>query len=263
MSALGLPNFRAFLGAAQLQGIVHVHKPAGATDVVISSGPPDSAGFGGGAPDRGEDQPPVSRPPLASAVASKGRWLRADLWRALTDFSDTRYAYSPRTRTTFAIDPDPGTAAALGGGDSLDLPAMTGEEQKRWVSAFVTTCAPVGQRERLHELAETAEGVRAFTDEALTTPEVRRRWGRFLREHTTARAQTWAEEQSIPFSDLLDPVRPDPRPVAVATPEPAAPEVAPRTAEEELRSEILAVLSRLSLEELLVLRIPAKYALLR
>lgn len=236
-AATGFRSFRELLRLAEERSLVHVSKPEGGSDFLLTRAPADVT-IGG----PGEAPLELSR-------------LRPDLWGALLDWSATTYVYDRRTQRTV-----PGDSAVTLPEGSVPTPAKSQELRQAWMQTFARGLAPELKEQLLSTLAEDPSGA-AFLHMIRAQQQTRRRWEGFLRKPLLDLARDWAAEHGIPLADIVGSRSEAPAELARKP----APKSGRRgfAADAELRREILDVLGGLPLTELLKIPIPLEYSLRR
>jgi hypothetical protein len=231
---VGFSSFRALLDEARKRGLVRTAPSEDGADLTVhllveATAAPVQAG---------RENAPVLN-------------LRRDFWRALTDWSDdARYVFDRTTlRTVRELE------ASGSSEDSVVLvPSVHKSEQLTWMREFADAEASEGSRASLLAGLSGDTPTRGFSLALRDMAPAGRRWKKFLRRRVLDRATTWATDSGIPLSSLVE----------QADASPAAVPIASHLVQEEgdgTRSQILALLARMPLSELLRLRIPVEYAI--
>lgn len=177
--------------------------------------------------------------------------LRRDLWRALTDWSDdARYVFDRNTLQT--VREREASSSSL---DAIILvPSVRKSEQLTWMREFADAERSEASRASLLTGLSNDMPTRGFSLALRDMAPAGRRWKKYLRRRVLDRATTWATDNDIPLSSLVE----------QADASPAAAPIASHLVQEEgdgTRDQILALLARMPLSELLRLRIPVEYAI--
>lgn len=242
--AAGFRNFRALLLLASERALIAIEEPEGASDLIVTLA----------------EQEPVAVPRIersgSAGSSSSVTWLRHDMWRALTDWSPTVYKYDRRTHRTGPLrDGSPEETS-----ESVSVPTATPEQRNEWMNGFADTLDSELRSEALGALQQDPSG--ALFDAAVRSrPHARRRWEGFLRPRLIQLTKDWAEANSVPFEDVSE-VAPSSASLQIK-PATYASVPAQDSLEDQMRREVLEILSRMSLDDLLGLAIPVKYALRR
>ena len=143
--------------------------------------------------------PPVAilkgvRAESLSGVEFGAPWrIRADLWRAVLDFTSGR---------KYFWDPDRKFATSDGVSE-LEIPTITADTFNDWKRAFAETVEDAASNERLSDWAEHRRPA------SFLPPWLRRRWIGHLKTEVHKRLEAWFGEQGMELpSDFLK--RPDP-----------------------------------------------------
>lgn len=231
---VGFSSFRALLDEARKRGLVHTAPTEDGADLSVHLLAKD-----------------LPAPAPAAGAHAPTLTLRRDFWRALTDWSDqARYVFDRDSSEIVADSEDMGA-----GRDGLVvIPSIHKSEQLTWMQEFAESETSQGSRASLLAGLSDDTPTRGFSLALRDVAPAGRRWKKYLRKRVLDRATTWATDNSIPLSSLLAPENSSPSATSIAS---------HRDQDEGkgTRDEILALLARLPLSELLRLRIPVEYAI--
>lgn len=241
--AAGFRSFRALLQLASERGLISVDAPEGASDFVVSLG-----------------VQPIPTSPTPSAGVASGvthtTWLRHDFWRALTDWSQTSYLYNRRTRRTVATS----EADFADTADAVSFPVTSQEQRQQWIRDFSDSLAPEFRTTVLAKLGEDPSGA-SFDAEVRARPQTRRRWEGFLRSRLLDLTQQWAAAHGVPLTDVTETSHRTTAPVGSLSHFDQQAHLG--ATEDQIRREILSIMARMPLRDLLSIPIPVEYALRR
>jgi hypothetical protein len=233
---VGFSSFRALLDEARKRGLVHTAPTEDGADLSVHL--------------LAKDLPAPASAPTAVAHAPN-LTLRRDFWRALTDWSDqARYVFD-RDSSEIVADSENMGASREG---LLVIPSIHKSEQLTWMKEFAESETSEGSQASLLAGLSDDTPTRGFSLALRDMAPAGRRWKKYLRKRVLDRATRWATDNSIPLSSLLAPENSSPSATSIAS----------RRDQDEgegTRDEILALLARLPLSELLRLRIPVEYAI--
>lgn len=238
----GFKSFKAFLERAAADGVVKVVRPPGASDLAVSS-------VGG------------SATPLAESVPAAGRYLRRDVWSALTRTGGPSLWWCRETGELVGpLNEEPANA-----GSWVELAPLPRDEVIGWMQDFVATLDDPERAMKLNHTLKTASGYESFTTQVRGHQGTARKWGRFYRDHVMRHAFTWADANSVPRENVLQPAGRHPAASSPDTPSQSRSATIPASTtdaahyERRVRAAVASAVERMPLADLLRLPIPAEY----
>jgi hypothetical protein len=253
-SALGFPNFRAFLRAAEERGFIRL-RPAVGGDLQAL-------------PAEGAEDPSAH---VSQSATEPKRVLpvRPELWKAFFNWRPgfkRLYKVSSGDVYMFPEVPSPigetllyatfraewKASPAL----FLEIEPITQEVQLRWMREFTEQLPAGDAKQALSAALATTHPGSFFTRLVAALPDAPA-WKQFRLERVVGEIQTWADQHHVTIDVFGRP----PTTVAVpATPDttPSAPPI-DKVRTEELRRQILRAVERMSVSDLLRIPIPAEY----
>jgi len=266
---LGFATFREFLSDAERAGIVQLTMPAPGSglDVMVSL--------------------PGDKPRVTSVPREPARRLRRDLWRAFMNWDADKTRVVDRETGQVSIYPtealplEPAEVTRRRSRVTSDpsrfllVEPISLEQKVAWAEAFVQDLPEESPAKSVLRTALAQQlQLAAFTSAVRGFPEAQDTWHRFRLSQVRDHVASWVDTQGLTL-ELDEPtsaghvvqsgnfglassaLHGDRKGSALTSTEVL------QDAEEAVRARLLAVLSRLTLDELLQLRIPARYILER
>lgn len=238
----GFKSFTAFLAYASDKDVVRVARQDGTSDLTVTS---------------------TSAPKPAGGVPDMtGRFLRQDLWAALTRTAGSSFWWNRDSAELVGPMPtQPEEAGAW-----VELRPVTRDALTSWMRDFVSTLSDSTRATALEATLSTASPVEDFIAEVRSHQGTGRKWGRLFRDHVMRHALSWAEGNAVPREELFR--SPTAQMSGTAAPTSSRPRVGsasgePDHYEREARAAVMSAVERMPLADLLRLPIPAEYLIRR
>lgn len=244
--SLGFASFKAFVEVAAAHGFVRVARLPDTSDLTIST---------------------VPGPGRHTPAGPDGlRYLRKDLWRALTDRGGYgRYWWETahgRLHGPASSPEEVGVSAE----ECVVVEPITSESLTEWMRTFASEGVDGDPLSDLLVALDAMHPIESFTEAVRAEPDTARRWGRIYRERVMTLAFEWSDRHGIPRAQILQPLgkpRAEARPAGAERPSPGArsQERDWQEYEAHVRAQVVGAVQRMPLTDLLRLPIPVEYLL--
>jgi hypothetical protein len=253
-SALGFPNFRSFLRAAEARGFIRLRQMVGGDLLAL---PAETV------------EEPSNQINSPAPEPKSVRPIRSELWRALFNWRaglKRLYRVPSGDVYVFPVEPSSLGETALHAAIRaewhaspnlfLEIEPITQEKQLRWMREFTEQLPSGDAKQALTAALGTARPGAFFTRLAAALPDGPA-WKQFRLERVIGEIHEWANLNHLTIdlygrpTDLTEP------PTAPESPSPAV--ALDRVPTEELRRRILRAIEKMSASDLLRIAIPAEY----